>query len=140
MNRALRRARPSECGMTLMEVLVSAGVVAVCIPALLGAMLFAFGVLKVNAHKITALNLARKKIENVMNIQYSSISTTASAYNENNVALDSATGKPLATITVVVTNPSGTTRKNIAVTVRWAEQKRAHSVSLNTIVSKNNVT
>jgi prepilin-type N-terminal cleavage/methylation domain-containing protein len=132
------RAGARERGLTLVEVLVSIGIAAICIPALLAAIIFGFGILKLNAHKATALALARRKMENIMNIRYDSISTAANAYRETNVPIDSA-GAIKATINAAVTNPSGTSRKNIAVTVQWAEQGRNHSVSLHTLVSKNNI-
>jgi type II secretory pathway pseudopilin PulG len=128
-----------RAGLTLVEVLISVGIFGIAIPALLGGMLTGYGVVKKNAHHIAALNLARKKIENIMNIQYSSLSTTANAYSETNVLLDSNSALR-ANIPVTVSNPSGTTRKFITVTVRWTEQNRTFTVTLHTLVTRNNVT
>lgn len=126
-------------GFTLAEVLVSTGLFGLAIPAILGAMLAGYGAVKKNAHQIAALMLARGKIEHVMNIQYSSLSTTAGAYNETGVTLDSRSGL-LADILVTVSGAAGTARKRIEVSVRWTEQHRVFNVTLHTLTSKNNVT
>lgn len=128
----------SRRGMTFVEVLVSLAVFAVCVPVLVAAMLFCYGTLKINAHKLTALNLAQKKMENLMNLKFASLSTTAHAYDESNVPLDSA-GVLKGTISASVTS-DGTTRKKIGVAVSWVEQRRNLNVSLDTMVSDNYVT
>ncbi|MCX6354146.1 MAG: prepilin-type N-terminal cleavage/methylation domain-containing protein [Candidatus Aureabacteria bacterium] len=125
-------------GFTLVEVLISMAVFAVCIPVLVAAMLFCYGTLKINAHKLIALNFAQKKAENLMNIKFPNLSTGSGSYNENNVLLDSAAALRCA-IGVVVT-ADGTKRKRIAVNVSWTEQRRSHSVVLSTVVSDNYVT
>lgn len=124
-------------GFTLTEVLVSMGLFGIAIPSLLGGILFSYGIIRKNAHQLTALDLARTKIEHVMGIRYSALALTSTAYNETNVPLASS-GPPLANIYVTVTQ-SATTRKLIAVSVRWAEQRRTFDVTLRTIVSDNNV-
>lgn len=139
MFRSDRAAGVARGGFTLAEVLVSMGIFGIAIPAILGGMLTSYGVVVKNAHQLAALNLARKKIENVMDRTYGSLSTTAGAYNESNVALDPRSAIK-ANIYVTVAAVSGTTRKTVAVTVRWTEQQRTFNVTLSTLVSKNSVT
>ncbi len=122
----------------MVEILVSIAVFGICIPVLLAAMLFCYSTSKINAHKMTALTLAQKKIENLMNLQFASLSTTANAYNESNVLLDSA-GSLKGNIKAVVTS-DGSQRKKISVVASWTECKRTINVGLDTLVSDNNVT
>lgn len=130
--------RGAERGLTTVEVLVSIAVFGICIPVLLAAMLFCHGAAKINAHKMTALTLAQKKIENLANLKFASLSTTANAYNENNVSLDSA-GSLKGNVAAVVTADGGQ-RKKIAVVVSWIEHKRNLNMTLDTLVSNNIVT
>lgn len=134
-----RSAAVARRGFTLAEVLVSMGIFSLAIPAILGGMLASYGVVVKNAHQLAALNLARKKIENVMDRTYGSLSTTAGAYNESNVVLDPRSVVK-ANIYVTVAAVSGTARRTIAVTVRWTEQQRTFNVTLTTLVSRNSVT
>jgi len=129
------RRNQQRRGMTFIEVLVSVVIFVICIPALVGAMLFCYGTLKINAHKLTAINLTQKKIENLMNLKYASLSTAAHAYDESNVPLDSV-GALKGTVGVVVT-ADGANRKKIAVTTNWTEQRRNLRVALNTMISSN---
>ncbi|MCX6339842.1 MAG: prepilin-type N-terminal cleavage/methylation domain-containing protein [Candidatus Aureabacteria bacterium] len=133
-----RRCRRPEHGLTIVEVLVSIAVFGICIPVLLGAMLFCYSTTKINAHKMTALTLAQKKIENLMNLKFASLSTTAHAYDENNVPLDSA-GSLRGNVAAVVTS-DGSQRKKITVAVKWNECRRNLNVALDTLVSDNIVT
>lgn len=128
-----------RAGLTLVEVLVSAGIFGLALPAILGGMLAGYGAVKRNAHQIAALGFARSKIEEVMNLRYASLSTAAGAYGEAGIPLDPA-GSPRANIVVTVSGVSGAARKRISVSVQWTEQNRSFDVTLHTLVSKNNVT
>lgn len=109
-----------------------------CIISILSAMLFSYGALKRNAHEISALSVVKKKVENLMNIQYSSLSTASNYYDEPNVLIDSATGLR-GDIDAVVTS-GGTNKKRITVAVSWNEAGRDFRISLDSLSSKHNVT
>jgi prepilin-type N-terminal cleavage/methylation domain-containing protein len=125
-------------GMTLIEVLMGVTIFSISVPIILTAMIFCYGTMKINAHQITALSLARKKIENLMNIQYASLSTTASYYNETNVVLDSLSNIRASILVTVAA--AGTNKKSITVAVSWTERGRPYRVALNSLNSDNNVT
>ena len=83
-----------NAGFTLIEVIISVLMLSIGVAALIGSMVFSLGSVMQSSHEVAVLNIARQKLENLMNISYSSLSTAAGQYNESNVPIDTTQGLP----------------------------------------------
>jgi Tfp pilus assembly protein PilV len=124
-------------GFTLMEVIISILMLSIGVAALIGSMVFSLGSVMQSSHEVAVLNIARQKLENLMNITYGSLSTTAGQYDESNVVIDATQGITADVSAAVVSG--GTNKKKITVTVTWDENGRTHETTLFSLASNHNI-
>jgi prepilin-type N-terminal cleavage/methylation domain-containing protein len=125
----MSRGQQETKGFTLIELLIAAVLIVVGLVALMGTVSVGLCADANLEHRITALNLANEKIEELKNATFSSISAdveTGSAIgfdwvDQRTVSIDEPYGPNLL--------------KNIKVTIQWTQKGNTQSVAVDTSIA-----
>lgn len=125
----MSRGRQEARGFTLIELLIAAVLIVVGLIALMGTVSVGIRADANLEHRITALNLANEKIEELKNAAFSSIS--ADAETGSAIGFDWVDQR-----TVSIDEPYGPNLlKNIKVTVQWTQKGSVQSVVVDTSIA-----
>jgi Tfp pilus assembly protein PilV len=112
----------SKAGFTLLELMITAGILVVAVTGLLAAFINASFLSQANHNKVIAVNDAQYVLEKLKNLDYDSLVS----YTDGNFSNLNA-----ESIIVTVTVPSANL-KNVVANVTWTEGQRQRSFALTT--------
>ena len=123
------RVRSQKKGFTLIELLIAVVLIVTGLVTLMGIMSVAIVADASLEYRLTALNLANEKIEELKDVAFGSI--TAGTETGSSIGFDW-----LSQRVVSINEPYGPNLlKEVTVTVEWAEKGSTQSIAVNTFIA-----
>jgi type IV pilus modification protein PilV len=122
------RARQSDDGFTLIEVLVAMAIAAIGFLGLAATHVTAVRATAVGRNVSIATGIASRQIESMRRVSYAEVATAA--------AVSESVGSMPFTRTATVAAAPGGTSKKVTMLVQWNDQFGAHNVQLVTVIGQ----